>query len=216
GVTYGGNPTMIVAADVTGLARRVHPKTVAGDPATMYKLTAEGKGFIISDNLALMHKLNVGDMVEIPSPTGVLRLPIVGINIDYTDQQGSLLMDRSLYARYWKDDSVVVFRVYLKKGVDPKDAKRRLLARFDGQRRRFILTNAELREFVMKVSDQWFAITYMQIFVAVLISILGIVNSLTVSIADRRRELGVLQAVGALRNQVRHTIWMEAASIGVV
>jgi putative ABC transport system permease protein len=68
----------------------------------------------------------------------------------------------------------------------------------------------------MIVSDQWFGITYMQIFVAVLVAILGIVNSLTVSITDRRRELGVLQAVGALRNQIRHTIWMEAAAIGAV
>jgi putative ABC transport system permease protein len=42
------------------------------------------------------------------------------------------------------------------------------------------------------------------------------VNTLTVSIADRKRELGVLQAVGALRQQVRHTIWMEAAAIGVL
>jgi putative ABC transport system permease protein len=45
---------------------------------------------------------------------------------------------------------------------------------------------------------------------------LGIVNTLTVSIADRRRELGVLQAVGGLRNQIRHTIWMEAATIGLL
>jgi len=52
--------------------------------------------------------------------------------------------------------------------------------------------------------------------VAILVAILGIVNTLTVSIIDRRRELGVLQAVGALRSQLRHTIWMEAVSIGVV
>ena len=49
-----------------------------------------------------------------------------------------------------------------------------------------------------------------------LVAILGIVNTLTVSIIDRRRELGVLQAVGGLRNQIRHTIWMEALTIGVV
>jgi putative ABC transport system permease protein len=44
--------------------------------------------------------------------------------------------------------------------------------------------------------------------------LLGIVNALTVSIIDRRRELGVLQAVGGLRQQIRHTVWMEAAAIG--
>jgi putative ABC transport system permease protein len=37
-----------------------------------------------------------------------------------------------------------------------------------------------------------------------------------VSITDRRRELGVLQAVGGLRGQIRRTIWIEALSIGVL
>ena len=55
----------------------------------------------------------------------------------------------------------------------------------------------------------------MQIAVAVLVAVLGIVNALTVSITDRRRELGVLQAVGGLRRQIRHTIWMEAVAIGI-
>jgi len=36
-----------------------------------------------------------------------------------------------------------------------------------------------------------------------------------VSITDRRRELGVLQAVAAAQ-QIRHTVWMEAAAIGFI
>jgi putative ABC transport system permease protein len=68
----------------------------------------------------------------------------------------------------------------------------------------------------MRLTDQWFGITYVQIAVAVLVAVLGIVNTLTVSITDRRRELGVLQAVGGLRNQVRRTIWLEALTIGLV
>ena len=43
---------------------------------------------------------------------------------------------------------------------------------------------------------------------------LGIVNTLTVSIADRRRALGVLKAVGGLRGQIRRTVWIEAVTIG--
>ena len=54
----------------------------------------------------------------------------------------------------------------------------------------------------------------MQIAVAVLVAILGIVNTLTVSITDRRRELGVLRAVGGLHGQIRRTIWIEALSVG--
>jgi len=37
-----------------------------------------------------------------------------------------------------------------------------------------------------------------------------------VSITDRRRELGVLRAVGGLRGQVRRTIWLEALAIGLI
>ena len=47
-------------------------------------------------------------------------------------------------------------------------------------------------------------------------AVLGIVNTLTVSIADRRRELGVMRAVGGLRRQIRHTLWLEAVSIAVI
>jgi putative ABC transport system permease protein len=64
--------------------------------------------------------------------------------------------------------------------------------------------------------DQWFGLTYLQVLVAMLVAILGIVNTLTVSITDRRRELGVLRAVGGLRNQIRGTVWMEAAAIGAI
>jgi putative ABC transport system permease protein len=111
---------------------------------------------------------------------------------------------------------VNIFRVYLKPGATEVQVRRRILDRFGQQRRLFVLTNADVRKYIVKVTDQWYAMSYAQVFVAVFVAILGIINTLTVSIADRRRELGVLQAVGGLRRQVRHTIWMEAISIGLV
>ena len=79
-----------------------------------------------------------------------------------------------------------------------------------------MLTNRDLRQYVIRLTDQWFGLTYVQIAVAVLVAVLGIVNALTVSITDRRRELGVLQAVGGLRRQIRHTVWMEALGVGLI
>src|SRR5258708_14951168 len=58
--------------------------------------------------------------------------------------------------------------------------------------------------------------TYLKVNVAMLVSDIGIVITLTVSIADRRRELGVLRAVGGLRAQIRGTIWLEAVAIGLI
>lgn len=214
-VVYKGTPVMIVATSLDALSRRVKPKMIAGTTDS-YQQAAAGKGVILADNLALLQGLKLGDVMELPSPSGVLRLPVLGIAIDYSDQQGSVLMDRSVFVKYWKDDTANLFRVYLKKGVTPEEGKRQILERFGSQNRLFVMTNQQLRDYIIRVTDQWFGLTYMQIFVAVLVAILGIVNSLTVSITDRRRELGVLQAVGGLRRQVRQAIWMEALSIGLV
>jgi len=216
-VSLRGSPIMLVAIDPASIARRTRGQRVtAGDFDEMYRAAEEQKGLIISDNLAELQKLKMGDVLEIPAPAGVLRLPVAGILQDYSNQLGTIFVDRAVYRRLWKDDSVDIFRIYLAHGAVAADVKTRILERFTQERRLFVLFNKELRDWVMKITDQWFGMTYVQLFVAVLVAILGIVNTLTVSIADRRRELGVLRAVGGLRNQIRHTIWMEAVAIGVI
>ena len=215
-VVYRKTPVMIVATDIASVAETVHVDPIAGDATTMYARTADGSGLMVSDNFAELQRLAVGDILEIPAPEGILRLPIVGIVTDYSDQQGSILMDRKVFVRYWRDDSVNVFRVYLAPGAQVPDVKRRILERYEDERQVFVLTNRELRAYIIRVTDQWFALTSVQIAVAVLVAILGIVNTLTVSITDRRRELGVLRAVGGLAGQIRRTIWMEAITIGVL
>jgi putative ABC transport system permease protein len=211
-----GVPVVFVAIDVQAVLRRIKLAPRAGDPRTMSRLTAKGQGILVSENFALLRGYQLGDIVDLPSPSGVLHLPVVGIVVDYSDQQGSILMDRTVYQRYWNDDTANIFRVYLAPGATAADVKRRILETFANQRRLFVLTNRDVRDYVMRLTDQWFGITYVQIAVAVLVAVLGIVNTLTVSITDRRRELGVLQAVGGLRNQVRRTIYLEALTIGAV
>jgi putative ABC transport system permease protein len=215
-IVFRQTPVMIVAVEVASVAETSRRRPVAGNESEMYRLTAAGRGLMVSDNLAQLKHLHLGEVLEVPAPNGTIRLPIVGIILDYSDQQGTILVDRSVFVRYWNDDSVNVFRVYLKPGAHMPDVRRQIVARYAGERRVFVLTNAELKAYILKVTDQWFGLTSLQIAVAVLVAILGIVNTLTVSITDRRRELGVLQAVGGLRGQIRRTIWIEALSIGIL
>ena len=153
---------------------------------------------------------SLGDTLELPTPTGMLRLPIVGTIRDLSNQMGAIFIERSVYIRYFQDDTVDVFRVYLTPGASQEEVRSQIVDRLGNQRRMFVMLNREIRAYIAKVTDQWFGLTYIQVIVAMLVAILGIVNTLTVSISDRRRELGVLRAVGGLRNQIRGTIWMEA------
>jgi putative ABC transport system permease protein len=215
-IVFRRTPIMLVAVEADTMALTQQRAPVAGNAEEMYRRAAAGEGLIVADNLALLQHLSLGEMLEIPAPNGLIRLPIVGVIVDFSDQQGTIFMDRQLFLKYWSDDSVDVLRVYLKPRASMPEVRRRILEKYAGQRQVFVLTNAELKAYILKVTDQWFGLTSIQIAVAVLVAILGIVNTLTVSITDRRRELGVLQAVGGLQGQIRRTIWLEALSIAVI
>ena len=215
-VPIRGAQVLLIAADLVSVHQRVSNPPLAGNDSTMWHEAEAGKGVIVADNFALLHGFKLGDTVELKSPAGPVPMKILGIVTDYSDQQGSILMDRGVYEKYWKDDTVSVFRVYVAKGFSPAAVRQNIIDSVGKGRRLFVFTNQELRHYILKLTDQWFGITYVQIFVAMLVAILGIVNTLTVSISDRKRELGVLQAVGGLRNQIRGTIWMEALVIGLI
>jgi putative ABC transport system permease protein len=190
---------MLVSTELAKVCRRVKRHMVSDDEESMDRLASQEKGFILSENLAALVKLGLGDTVELATPTGMLRLPVVGTIRDLSNQMGSIFLERSVYIRYFQDDTVDVFRVYLKPGASPEAVRGQMVERVGKQRHMFVMLNRDIRAYVAKVMDQWFGLTYIQVIVAMLVAILSIVNTLTVSISDRRRELGVLRAVGGLR-----------------
>ena len=201
---------------MAGLAQLAPRRPIAGDLDEMYRLTSLGEGVMISENLSNLQNIELDDVIDIPTPSGLLHMPVVGIVVDWSDQLGTILIERRVFTRAWQDDSVNIFRVYLEPGGDEAVVKERILERFGGIRRVFVLSNREVRSYIIGLTDQWMGLTYTQIAVAVLVAVLGIVNTLTVSILDRRRELGVLRALGGLRGQIRRTIWMEAIAISFI
>jgi putative ABC transport system permease protein len=50
---------------------------------------------------------------------------------------------------------------------------------------------------------------------AIVIAILGIINTLALSVVERRREIGMLRAIGMQRAQVRRTVYIESLLIAV-
>jgi putative ABC transport system permease protein len=215
-ITFRDNPALIVGLEMAKVAETSQTEPVAGDAATMYERSAAGQGLLVSDSLAQLHSLTLGEVLSIPAPYGTVQLPIVGILIDYTDQQGTIFIDRSVFVQNWRDDSVSDFRVYLHPDARSSDVQQQIVEQYAGRQQVFVLTNQEVRDYVLQLANQWFGLMDVQIAVAVFVAILGIINTLTVSITDRRRELGVLQAVGAVRAQIRRTIWLEALAIGAI
>jgi len=215
-VTFRGAPAMLVAVEMTSIAQTMRHQPIAGDATEMFRKAAAGEGLLISDSLAQLRHLSLGDVVDVAAPRGAIQLPVVGVILDFTDQSGAIFVDRSVFIKYWNDDSVSDFRVFVAPGADVGDVRQRIIERFAGRRQVFVLTHEGARSYILRLTDQWFSLINVQIAIAVLVAILGIVNALSVSIMDRRRELAVLRAVGAWHGQIRRTIRIEALAIATI
>ena len=226
-----GIPVMIVATDIASLAedsRRC--RRSSGDAQRRCtSVTAAGAGLMVSDNFAQLQRLTLGDMLEIPAPHGAdppahrrhrhRLLRSAGHHPDGPD---------GVRAATGTTTRSTSFRVYLASRSAGARGAAAILERYAGQRQVFVLTNGELKAYILRITDQWFGLTSVQIAVAVLVAILGIVNTLTVSITDRRRELGVLQGgrraartdppapSGWRRSASARSAWCSASRSGAV
>jgi len=215
-IAFRNRQVMLVAVEMASVAQTTRHPPVAGDAHDMYQKAAAGQGVIVSDTLAQLYRLAPGDVIEVPAPKGMISLPIVGVVLDYTDLQGSIIIDRALFIEYWDDPGVSDFRVFVSPNTRVGDVGEQIVKHFAGRRTVFVLTNEDGRKYILGLADQWFTLMNLQVAIAVLVAILGIINTLTVSITDRRRELGILRAVGARHAQIRRTIWIEACTVAVL
>ena len=147
-IVIRGLPVMAVALEMESVARTARTRPVAGRSPDMYEIAAAGKGLVVSDSLSQRLHAGLGDVLEVPAPYGMVRLPIVGVIVDYTDQQGAVFMDRSVFVSHWHDDSVSDFRVFIAPGARISDVRQRILDRYAGIRQVFVLTSDESRQYV--------------------------------------------------------------------
>ena len=174
---------------------------------------------VASENFARLHHVGVGDHVTVPGrTTPTIDLEIIGTVVDYTNNRGSLLVDRKWYAKEFADDQVDVFDVYLRPGVDSR-AFQEELTRDGGwaaKRAVFVARRDELRDAVSSQLERIYNLAYAQEIVVGLVALLGVVSALFISVLQRRRELGLLRAVGASQGQVLRSVLAEAALMGTV
>ena len=78
------------------------------------------------------------------------------------------------------------------------------------------LSNEELKSDVEAQVNEQFGIFYAIVGVAIFASMFGIVNTLSMSVLERTREIGVLRALGATRWQIRRQVAAESVVIGLI
>ncbi len=166
---------------------------------------------IMSENFFLKHPdKKVGDYFEVDTPSGRIPFRIIAVSVDYASANGVIYMHREVFRRYWKDDLVSVFALSLDPGTD-LERVRSELGKSVGQKYNLTaVSNAEMRVEMRKAINETFAYTRAVEAAALLVALMGLLNTLLISILERTREIGVLRAIGSSRKQIFRMILGEA------
>lgn len=191
-----------------------------GDSSELLNRAAEIGGLLVSEVLANTLGVEEGATLEVMTPSGARQFPIVGVFYDYSTDGGKLLMDRSLYQSLWHDDLVTVFPVYLRDGTNLDGVRARMTTRLSasmtGGLPPLVISNGELRNEILEIFDRTFLLTYVLEAIAVVIAMLGIVNTLITSVVERRREFATLRAIGGSEMQIQQLVLWEATYLGMI
>jgi putative ABC transport system permease protein len=79
-----------------------------------------------------------------------------------------------------------------------------------------VLTRDEARDAEAELIDQFLGVTVALLFLSELIAVLGIVNTLALSVYERTHEIGMLRAVGMTRRQLRRSVRWESVIIAAM
>ena len=215
-IPFQQDSAALISIEMDGFLARAADAVKGVSRRQLMAMLPRGQGVLVSRNFSARWRLGVGDRVRLSAPAGPLDLPILGVVEDYRSDKGTIFVDRALYERCWNDHAVDFVDVMLRPGQDASAVKHRIEALTAGSEHAIVYTNAEFRHWIGSLVDQFFLLNYVQLAVAVIVAIVGIVNTLLVSVAERRREFGIIRAIGAYRRQIRKMVLLEAVGISLV
>ncbi len=176
---------------------------------------AQYRELSISDYLKVRYGLKKGDVLHLRTPKGEVAFTINNTSISYSTMSGFIYMDRRWLKEYWGLDDATQLSVYLAKGYSAKNFIRQFKQEIGNAFAVDITDNADFRSAVLKVFDKSFALTYTIELIAIVISLIGVVNALLILVFERKREISVLRYLGASWQQIRQVMVVSAGIVGI-
>ncbi|MCU0312078.1 MAG: FtsX-like permease family protein [Acidimicrobiales bacterium] len=215
--TVDGNAQIVLAVEPADLTQVIEFSDVEGSFAAL-----GGNGVAISEQQATDDGLALGDTLPATFlQGGETTLEVQSIYRTQFPLQGAgWIIDQELYARYFPPQQQTDQAVYVKlvdtspEGIaEARPALDAVVAPFPGAELQ------DLTEFKQSQTDQanqFLVIVYVLLALALVIAIVGVINTLLLSVYERTRELGLLRAVGMSRGQVRSSVRWESVIIALI
>ncbi|GAA1820142.1 ABC transporter permease [Planosporangium flavigriseum] len=202
---------------------------IAGvDPATVDRMANLGvasgsvaalghDGVLVNTDVAKAKGLRVGSPFTVKfAQTGDQKLRVAGTFTDKTLVGSSYLISLDTYNANFSERLDIAVLVGARKGVTTEQVKQAAKVALTEYPNVSVQDSAELKKTQNDSVNQLLGMVYVMLLLAVVIALLGVVNTLALSVLERTRELGLLRAVGMTRRQVRSAVRWEAVLIAAV
>ena len=214
GMVIDGSAKDVGGADLTRIAAHMDLGIVDGDPANPPGGGADFSLLLHEDPAADLD-VGVGSLVDVSFPGGHTEPFSVGAVFDDSTMFGNWLIDNEAFDRFLPrapDNSMSVAYAVV---ADREAARAVVEAVTDDYPQADVNDGNELRQAMESQLDQLLSIITVFLGLSLLIAVLGITNTLALSVYERTRELGLLRAVGMTRRQMRRMVRWEAVIIAL-
>jgi len=201
---------------------------VAFDPETVLELfkldprkgtftDLDENSVAVSERIANRKGWKLGTEIPVQFPNGERELTIRTI-YGTGEREGLSDFGLSLEGYALGYPEVVDNQVYVRlaDGVSPAEGRKALERVAKPYPNAEIQDQTEFKESFSGQINQILGLVYVLLVLAVFIALIGIANTLALSVYERTRELGLLRAVGMTRRQLRSSVRWEAVIIAVL
>jgi putative ABC transport system permease protein len=207
--TVGDTRVMLVGI-APGSHRDIYKSMSARDRD---KLLA-GDGVALSRDLGHAMGVTAGDDIVLQTPSGERRVPVLELVPYFSGLTGTMAMSLETMQEWFLRPGATDLEISVAPGTDPQSVQRAIhnVVSKDA----FVYSGHEALAGVASALNQVTAVIAMIAWIVVAVSAVTLLNTLMLSVLDRRREIGVLRATGATRRFTLNAILAEAAGIGIV
>jgi putative ABC transport system permease protein len=186
---------------------------VSGDPNTLkesFKNGAVGIGSVLAQRL----KLKVGDKIELDTDKGKKSFPIAAIINDYQSGGLTIHMERAVARLELGYEGISSYVIKAEQDKLPEIRAQLLdIAEKNGI---VLETSADIRNKVDTMMSGVVASLWAMVVLGLMVSAVGVTNTLTINVLEQTRELGLLRIVAMTQNQVRKTVFTQAVIMALL